>query len=72
MGRLWYKINIYFSEKKAGIKIGTNPSEPIRIHHELRHVLNVQRCKNDVTTSSVNVTMPYVLGDIIKIKLATK
>ena len=34
--------------------------------------LNVQRCKNDITTSSVNVTMPYVIGDIIKIKLATK
>ena len=47
-------------------------NEPIRIQHELRHVLIVQRCKNDVTTSSVNVTMPYVIGDIIKIKLATK
>ena len=29
-------------------------------------------CKNDVTPYSVNVTMPYVIGDIIKIKLATE
>ena len=68
MDRLSYEIDIHFSEK-SGYK---NMNEPIRIQHELRHVLIVQRCKNDITTSSVNVTMPYVIGDLIKIKLATK
>ena len=43
-GRLWYKINIpFFSKEKRGYKIWTNPSESIRIHHELKHVLNVQK-----------------------------
>ena len=38
----WYTL---FSKEKSGYKIWTNPSESIRIHHELKHVLNVQKLK---------------------------
>ena len=34
--------------------------------------LTSNSCKNDVTLSIVNVTMPYVIDDAIKIKLAIK
>ena len=38
----------------------------------LRNTLNAQSCKNNVTLSTFNVTMPYVIDDVMKIKLATK
>ena len=38
----------------------------------LQTILTPSSCENHVTTSIVNVTMPYVLNDVMKIKLATK
>ena len=36
------------------------------------YILNVNSCKNDVTPSIDNVIMPYVIDDVMKIKLATE
>ena len=59
---------ILFSKEKSGYKIWVykNPSWAETPFERTKVV------KNDVTPSSVNVTKPYVIGDIIKIKLATE
>ena len=50
------------------------PQLLFRLKRVFKHILNVtsNSCKNDFTQSIVNDTMPYVIDDVMKIKLATK